>query len=155
MAGTRASGRKALPTHLKVLEGKNYRMAGRAGEPLPTGELKEPPEHLNGRQKEIWNYAVEHAPYGLLKKLDQAMLTAWCVSQALHEEATLALNNGPTIIKTANGTPIQSPWVGVLNRQANIMRSLVSELGFSPASRTRISIDQADEEDDPTAKYFN
>lgn len=154
MAGNRASGRKALPTHLKVLEGKNYRMRSRADEPQPTGDLKEPPDHFNERQQEIWNYAIEHAPYGLLKKLDQAVLAAWCVSQALHAEATAALNNGPTIIKTKNGIPIQSPWVGVLNRQAMIMRSLVSELGFSPASRTRISIDQ-DDEDDPNAHYFN
>lgn len=154
MAGNRASGRKALPTHLKVLEGKNYRMASRADEPQPIGDLKEPPDHLNERQKEIWAYVIKHAPYGLLKKLDQAMLTNWCVSQALHEEATIALNNGPTIIKTANGTPIQSPWIGVLNRQAGIMRSLVSKLGFSPASRPRISVDQ-DDEDDPNAHYFN
>lgn len=154
MAGNRASGRKAMPTHLKILEGKNYRLANRAGEPQPTGDLKKPPEHLNERQKKVWDYAIKNAPNGLLKKLDQAMLTAWCVSQALHEEATVALNNGPTIIKTGNGTPIQSPWVGVLNRQTIIMRSLVSELGFSPASRTRISIDQNDE-GDPNAHYFN
>jgi P27 family predicted phage terminase small subunit len=153
MSGTRNSGRKARPTHLKLIEGKSYRMGSRANEPIPSGNLKNSPDHLNDRQRAIWYYAIEHAPNGLLKQLDQAMLAAWCVAQALHEEATTALNNGPTIIKTPNGMPMQSPWVGILNKQTIIMRSLVSELGFSPASRTRISIDQ-DEEDDPNEKYF-
>lgn len=57
-------------------------------------------------------------------------------------------------MKSPDGTPLQSPWLAILNKQAIIMRSLVSELGFSPAARARISI--ADEEDDdPTAKYFS
>jgi P27 family predicted phage terminase small subunit len=154
MAGNSNSGRKATPTKLKLVEGKNYRMSDRANEPVPAGDLCDPPAHLNERQLVIWSYAIEHAPHGLLKKLDQAVLMAWCVAQSIHEEATKALNNGPTIIKTPNGMPIQSPWLGIINKQAIIMRSLVSELGFSPTSRTRISIEQDEEDDDITAKYF-
>lgn len=154
MAGNSNSGRKRKPTRLKVIEGRSYGLSGRSGEPMPEGNLRDAPDYFNERQRDIWNYAIEHAPNGLLKKLDQAMLTAWCVAQFHHERATTALNNGPTIIKTANGTAIQSPWLGILNRQAIIMRSLVSELGFSPASRARISINEDDEDNDPNAHYF-
>jgi P27 family predicted phage terminase small subunit len=155
MAGNSNSGRKAKPTKLKLVEGKTYRMAERANEPVPAGDLCDPPNHLNEHQLEIWSHAIEHSPHGLLKELDQALLTTWCVAQSIHQEATKALNNGPTVIKTPNGMPIQSPWLGILNKQAIIMRSLISELGFSPASRTRIAIDHDDEEGDITAKYFS
>jgi phage terminase small subunit len=35
--------------------------------------------------------------------------------------------------------PVQSPYVAVANRQAEIMMRIASEFGFTPASRSRIS----------------
>ena len=37
------------------------------------------------------------------------------------------------------GYPIQSPYVSIANRQAEIMMRIASEFGFTPASRSRIS----------------
>jgi phage terminase small subunit len=34
--------------------------------------------------------------------------------------------------------PIQSPYVSIANRQAEIMMRIASEFGFTPASRSRI-----------------
>ncbi|WP_260596962.1 phage terminase small subunit P27 family [Sphingomonas endolithica] len=154
MAGNSNSGRKRKPTQLKLVEGRTYRMQERAGEPIATGQLGAPPSHFNQRQGEIWAHSLEHAPAGLLKSIDGAILASWCVAQALHEKAVEMINLTPAVIKSPNGTPLQSPWLAILNKQAIIMRSLVSELGFSPAARARISIAE-EEDDDPTAKYFN
>jgi len=153
MAGNANSGRKRKPTHLKLIEGRTYGMKDRAGEPVATGELGAPPSHFNERQREIWIHALGHAPGGLLKSIDGALLASWCAAQALHEKAVTMLNSTPVVIKSPNGAPMQSPWVAILNKQTSTMRSLVSELGFSPAARAGISL-AAKEERDPLAHYF-
>jgi len=90
---------------------------------------------------------------GLLKSSNGPLLETWCVALALHRMTTEKVNSTPASIKMTNGTPIQSPWLAILNKQAIVMRSPVSELGFSPAARAGILIEQKEEED-PSDKYF-
>lgn len=153
MAGNGNSGRKRKPTQLKLVEGQHYRLNERKNEPVAMGELGDAPAHFSDQQRAIWAYAIQHAPRGLLKASDGPVLETWCIALCLHRKATEMVNSTPVIIKTANGTPIQSPWLAVLNKQAIVMRSLVSELGFSPAARARISLVN-EEEADPLAHYF-
>jgi phage terminase small subunit len=44
-----------------------------------------------------------------------------------------------TPVKSPNGYPIQSPYIAIANRQAEIMMRIASEFGFTPASRSRIA----------------
>lgn len=155
MAGNSNSGRKPRPTQLKLVEGKHYRLNGRKAEPVPEGDLVEAPEHFDAEQSAAWDYAILHAPRGLLRRLDQGLLAAWCVTWVLHQEATNALQTTPRVVKSPNGTPMQSPWLSILNRQAALMRSLASDLGFSPAARTRIAAEDDGNEDHPTDRFFN
>jgi phage terminase small subunit len=43
------------------------------------------------------------------------------------------------MVKSPTGFPMQSPYVAIANRQAEIMMRIASEFGFTPASRSRIS----------------
>jgi phage terminase small subunit len=43
------------------------------------------------------------------------------------------------MVKSPSGYPVQSPYVSIANRQAEIMMRIASEFGFTPASRSRIS----------------
>jgi phage terminase small subunit len=43
------------------------------------------------------------------------------------------------MIKSPSGYPVQSPYVSVANRQAEIMMRIAPEFGFTSASRSRIS----------------
>jgi P27 family predicted phage terminase small subunit len=43
------------------------------------------------------------------------------------------------IVKSPNGYPVQSPYIAIANRQAEIMMRIASEFGFTPASRSRIA----------------
>jgi phage terminase small subunit len=43
------------------------------------------------------------------------------------------------MIKSPSGYPVQSPYLAIANRQAEIMTRIASELGFTPASRSRIA----------------
>jgi phage terminase small subunit len=40
------------------------------------------------------------------------------------------------IVKSPSGYPIQSPYIAIANRQAEIMMRIASEFGFTPASRS-------------------
>jgi P27 family predicted phage terminase small subunit len=44
-----------------------------------------------------------------------------------------------TMVKSPTGYPIQSPYLAIANRQAELMMRVASEFGFTPASRSRIS----------------
>ena len=56
---------------------------------------------------------------------------------AMWAEATQAVNEFGTMIKSPNGYPVQSPWVAILNRSAEVMLRIAAEFGFSPAARSR------------------
>jgi P27 family predicted phage terminase small subunit len=74
-----------------------------------------------------------------LTPLDRAALAAYCGAYALWAEATEAIQKYGTMVKSPSGYPIQSPYVSIANRQAEIMMRYASEFGFTPASRSRIS----------------
>jgi P27 family predicted phage terminase small subunit len=76
---------------------------------------------------------------GLLTNLDRAALAAYCGAYALWAEATAAIQKYGTMVKAPSGYPMQSPYIGLANRQAELMIRLSSEFGFTPASRSRIS----------------
>jgi P27 family predicted phage terminase small subunit len=91
--------------------------------------------------------------------LDRAALAAYCGAYALWAEATEAIQKYGAMIKSPSGFPIQSPYLAIANRQAEIMMRIASEFGFTPASRSRISapcaaeptlFDRLEEPDDAT-----
>ena len=75
----------------------------------------------------------------LLTALDRAALAAYCNAYGLWAEATEAIQKYGTMVKSPSGYPIQSPYVSIANRQAEIMMRIASEFGFTPASRSRIT----------------
>lgn len=136
-------GRKPKPTMLHALHGRPSKTAKdeRANEPQPvTGTLYDAPEWMNAAQKIGWAYAIEHAPPGLLAHIDRGVLAVWIIAEDLHRRAAVAQNNAATLLVKApiTGTPLQSPYLAIINRQGLIMIKAAGELGFSPVSRPRI-----------------
>lgn len=148
-------GPKPQPTHLKVVKGNPGKRALNRREPKPTGNLYDAPEWLTDAQRTIWNYAIETAPLGLLKRIDQSTLVVWVIAQDMHRQAVAKLNaaDGAMLIKTPNGMPAQSPYLSIVNKQAQIMLKAAGEMGFTPASRSKVEIDQPDD-DNGTGQYF-
>ena len=70
------------------------------------------------------------------------------VGYALWAEATEAIQKHGTMVKAPSGYPIQSPYVSIANRQAEIMMRIASEFGVTPASRSRISMPKHPSEPD-------
>jgi P27 family predicted phage terminase small subunit len=134
-------GRKPKPTTLKELAGNpGHRPLNRA-EPKPAGLLSEAPEWFNDAQRAGWAYAIEHAPMGLLRKIDRSVLAVWVVAEHLHREAIAeVLKYGMLVKAPKTEQPMQSPYLAIVNRQAQIMLKAAEQLGFSPAARPRLQV---------------
>lgn len=136
-------GTKPTPTFLRVIRGNPRDKPLNQNEPRPTGNLYAAPDWLSPSQKEGWDYAIEHAPVGLLKHLDRSVLTIWVIAEDRHREASKKVDEHGMLIKAPNtGLPIQSPYMAIANKQASIMLKAAAELGFTPSSRTQIQVPQ-------------
>lgn len=137
-------GRKPKPTHLRIIDGNAGHRPLNPDEPKPVGDLDGAPPWMNSAQQESWNYAIEHAPLGLLKYLDRSVLAVWVVAEALHAEAAQKVAKYGAIVKSPQqGMWIQSPFLAVQNRQAIIMLKAAAEMGFTPSSRSRVHLDKS------------
>ena len=134
-------GRHPTPTHLKIIRGNPGKRPLNAKEPRPVGDLKDAPAYFDDELREVWNYAIQHSPAGLLKMIDSGVLETWCCAHVLHRKAVSQVRQFGLLVKPPKSdVPVQSPWLPIVNKQAFIMLRAVDHLGFSPASRSRISM---------------
>ena len=145
------AGRKPLPTLVKQTKGTLRKHRINQHEPQPPGDLVEPPDYMTEGAKAAWHYARQSAPQGLLKKLDMSILEIWATAADLYRKAQLGLAKTGLLVKAPNtGVPMQSPYLSIANKQAQIMSKAAIEMGFTPASRSRVSMQSdADDEIDP------
>ena len=105
--------------------------------------------------KITWRYAVTNAPAGLLSSLDAAVLERWANCAGLYREALAKINRAGVagmIVKTPSGILRRSPLMDVIRDLAMEMKGYESEMGFTPASRSRVQVAQESRHtDDPWA----
>lgn len=136
-------GRKPVPTHIKAITGNPGKRPLNAREPLPEiiapDDLPAPPAELSERARAEWQrLARQLATLRILTELDIGALAAYCAAYGLWAEAIEAINTYGSMVKSPTGFPMQSPYVAIANRQAEIMLRISSEFGFTPAARARI-----------------
>jgi P27 family predicted phage terminase small subunit len=125
---------------MKVLTGNPGKRPLNDTEPNPAPAVPDCPPELGPVAHREWDRLVgELAALRLLTNLDRAALAAYCGAYALWAESMEAIQKFGTMVKSPSGYPIQSPYVAIANRQAEIMMRIASEFGFTPASRSRIS----------------
>jgi P27 family predicted phage terminase small subunit len=146
------AGRKPKPTQLKVLQGAFRKDRGSQREPKPSGDLLIRLSISTMRNAKFWQYAIEHAPRGLLKKLDLSVLEVWVVACVFHRDAVKQVTENGQVVTSPSGYPIVNPYLSNANKQALIMLKAASEMGFTPASRSRIVVAEELVGDDPWAK---
>jgi P27 family predicted phage terminase small subunit len=139
-------GRRPIPTRIKVLTGNPGKRPLNPNEPQPEPALPECPPELSPLARQEWDrLCTELAKLNLVSHLDRGALAAYCGAYALWAEAMEQIQKFGTIVKSPTGYPIQSPYLAIANRQAEIMLRVASEFGFTPASRSRISAPPEDE----------
>jgi len=146
-------GPRPTPTHLRLLRGGRIRNRKNKAEPKPSGELQDPPAGLPHQAVPFWQRAIESAPAGLLKRLDTSVLRIWAVAAWLHDDAARHVETEGSLLRGKEGGPYQNPAVSILNRQAMIMMRAASEMGFTPASRTRVAIEPGGRDGDDFGEF--
>jgi P27 family predicted phage terminase small subunit len=134
-------GRRPKPTRLKALTGNPGKRRLNRDEPRPEPSVPDCPPELGEVARREWDRLVgQLGSLRMLTQLDRAALAAYCGAYALWLEATEAIQKFGIMVKSPQGFPIQSPYVSIANRQAEIMMRIAGEFGFTPASRSRISL---------------
>ena len=125
---------------MKVLTGNPGKRPLNEHEPRPEPVTPDCPPQLGQIAREEWDRLIgELAVLRMVTALDRSALAAYCNAYGLWAEAIEAIQKYGTMVKSPTGYPIQSPYVSIANRQAEIMMRIASEFGFTPASRSRIS----------------
>ena len=156
MSGVKGqSGRKPKPTSLKLLQGNPGKRPMNEYEAKPEPRLPTPPVHLSKEARKEWRRSGAFLlQLGLISDLDRAAFAAYCTAYGRWIEAEEALRTYGVMIKSPNGFPMQSPYLSVANKAMEQMRSLLSEFGVSPATRTRVSAIPAPHDPDEFERLF-
>ncbi|MGQ7794048.1 phage terminase small subunit P27 family [Faunimonas sp. B44] len=109
-------------------------------EPRPAHSVPTCPAHLSSTAKAEWKrLGREMHRLGIISQLDRAALAVYCQAYGRWTEAERKLKETPTLIKLPSGDIQPSPWLAISNKQLELMHRYLSDLGLSPASRSRVS----------------
>ena len=81
------------------------------------------------------------------------MLEVWACAADLYRKAQTGITKTGLLVKASNtGVPMQSPYLAIANKQAQITTKAAVEMDFMPASRSRITLPEQGKGDlDPRA----
>ncbi|MBU3620921.1 phage terminase small subunit P27 family [Polynucleobacter sp. CS-Odin-A6] len=138
---------------LKLLQGTNRADRANPAEPKPHGDLVEPPAYFGEEERQVWGYAMTHAPKGLLKMIDSSHMEVWVNALVAYRIAGVEVKNSGQTISAANGATVINPAMSIQNRQAILMMRAATDMGFTPSSRSRIVLIEETPLDNPFAKF--
>lgn len=126
-----------LPTAIKAMKGTLRPCRVKKNEPRPQGELiaTKPPKTLSKRGQELWQYALEQMPPHVITAVDGALFERWCTLQDQFLDVAKVVQSGNLLDENGSMS-------GALRAELQLNSSIITiekELGFTPASRTKIS----------------
>ena len=142
------------PTRLKVLRGNPGRRRLSKGEPKPSDALPRCPRDLQPAARAVWKQLIpELAEMGILTHVDGRTLERYCVLWVRWQRAeTFICKNGDVFaIKDDTGRVkyLQCfPQVAIANQLAQQLHRIEQDFGMTPASRSRVRVESAGDEDD-------
>lgn len=135
------SGRPKKPTNLKILEGNPGKRDLNAGEPKPKPVAPERPSWITGAARKEWErLAPELENMGLLTSFDMAAFAAYCQAYAVWQEAERKARGVRRVTETPNGFAQASAWETIAKQRFRDMMAAAKEFGFTPVSRTKVSV---------------
>ena len=138
----RGGNHSSKPAGLKALEGNRSKVSAaklqRLIEREPKGVGKPVvPAHLAKDEQEEFRHVLKTAPAANLTACDQALVENYCVAVCAAREAHGKLLQTGKLVRGPNG-PMLSPFWRLWEQSVELSRMMGSELGLSPASRSRI-----------------
>lgn len=142
-------GRPRKPTAIKILEG-NPGKRPLPNEPRFRPMDFQPPSWLDSEGKKVWKFlAPELEKLNLLSQADYMAFVALCQTWAIWISCQRFLKKSGMTFSTPNGYVQQRPEVSISHKVLDQLKSLLTEFGLTPASRSRISLPPAEEGEDP------
>jgi P27 family predicted phage terminase small subunit len=113
-----------------------YRHDKRAIEPVAPGDLAQcqPPDWMNDQQRAIWRDLLARAPIGILHAIDLELFAAYVELVDCYQMAVRTQNE----LRILDAQGALSPYRRVIKDCFSQMVRLQSEMGFTPAARTRL-----------------
>lgn len=140
---SRPRGQKPKPTALRLIQGNPSGRPINLAEPVAPPEIPDPPSYLSARALEEWNRS---APLlkdaGLLSLLDRQAFGMMCQLVARLADAEEGLATHGMLVRSPNGYPMPSPYLGICNTTSKKLIALATEFGLTPSSRARVRVDQ-------------
>jgi len=134
-------------------------------EPKPDLVLPEAAESVANHPRALahWNLlAPKLSKLQILTEIDGGAFSALCTAYGRWQDAEAALlkyrekdqNHYGLMVGTTNGNKIQSPLVGTANKAMELYKSLATEFGGTPSSRSRISAGNGGDNVNPFSDLF-
>jgi hypothetical protein len=134
-------GRRKKLSALEQLEGNPGK---RVIEAAGVEGLGEPfiAEHLMDDARGCIECIKQSMPAKVYSALDSFLLAAFGMAWALHKKAALEISNPEFawIVTNSAGSEVPSPWIKILNGQAEKLASLGDRLGLDPKSRAALKL---------------
>jgi len=136
--GLMGVGRKATPTALKELTGNPGRRPINKAEPKAEALDPNPPNWLTGEALNFWGELVSVLlPMGHITEADRTNIVSLSMALAQLKEAHKGIQEKGYLIDSLHG-PKANPYVGILDKAQKQIKTLLCELGMTPASRTKV-----------------
>lgn len=145
---------KPKPAHLKLIEGRGNGRDSGGRKVAETPKFRrlppEAPDWLPDEARAEWERVVpELARIELLKPVDRAALTAYCLAWDRMVEAQRVVTEEGVIGENSQGR-VRHPAVAVVEAASKELRAWAAEFGFTPSAENKLSVREADDaEDDP------
>ena len=134
------------PTVLKQLAGNPGKRPLNGAEPQYAAELPSAPRHLSAAAQREWRRVGKYlVAAGVMTAVDRAVLALYCQAYARWVEAEKQLAKPEALTDTTpNGMTVMSAWLTIANKAMDQVKRYGAELGLTPASRTRIHVEQTE-----------
>lgn len=137
-------GRPPRPAGLKLIEGRGHGTdtGGRPVKTVPEFARAAPqaPDWLPAEARAEWDRVVpEMDRLGLLKRIDRAALTAYCMTWArLVEASAIVAREGMVLQEDKQGKAQRHPALLTAEAASKELRAWAQEFGLSPSSEQRL-----------------
>lgn len=129
-----------------MLEGNPAKRALPADEPMPMGGAPDMPRYLDCEARREWKRLVPILlAMRVLTEADGLALASLCQAYSIlvraQKDMRKATKGGSSglLMKTPSGYIQQSPLIGIINGQVEIINKISREFGLTPSSRMRLS----------------
>jgi P27 family predicted phage terminase small subunit len=110
------------------------------------------PKHLSAVERQLWNEVGKPAAeIGLLTPTDAGVFEVYVTALALMRTVKPELKK--LLCDSKTGSKYQNPYLAIYNKAKEHVMKAGAELGFTPSSRSRVTVADKKQDEDPFAMY--